>query len=112
MRMFEVMAEECFRVTCSFRIADEAEAWLISQNELRQRRELHKKSGATREGDPVTTAMLGRPHTVVRPATTAFMMHGGPKEEILALIKNASAHLLDTEEHVTEWQSHKYYIVR
>ena len=31
MRVFEVMAEECFRVTCTFRVADEAEAWLVSQ---------------------------------------------------------------------------------
>ena len=31
MRVFEVMAEECFRVTCTFRAADEAEAWLLSQ---------------------------------------------------------------------------------
>ena len=58
------------------------------------------------------TGWLVRPHNVVRPATTAFMMHGVPKEEILALIKNANAHLLDTEEHVTEWQSFKYYIAR
>ena len=31
MRVFEVMPEECFRVTCTFRVADEAEAWLLSQ---------------------------------------------------------------------------------
>src|SRR6266568_8928800 len=31
MRVFEVMAEECFRVTCSFRAANEAEAWLSTQ---------------------------------------------------------------------------------
>jgi hypothetical protein len=40
------------------------------------------------------------------------MMHGIPQKDILALIKNASAHLLDTEEHVTEWHSYKYYIAR
>jgi hypothetical protein len=34
MRVFEVMAQECFRVTCTFRLADEAEAWLISQQSL------------------------------------------------------------------------------
>jgi SAM-dependent methyltransferase len=58
------------------------------------------------------TGWLIRRHTTVRPATTAFMMHGIPQKEILALIKNASAHLLDTEEYVTEWQSYKYYIAR
>jgi hypothetical protein len=31
MRVFEVLAEECFRVTRTFRIATEAEAWLVSQ---------------------------------------------------------------------------------
>ena len=31
MRVFEAMAEECFRVTCTFRVASEAEAWLVSQ---------------------------------------------------------------------------------
>src|SRR4051794_15054318 len=31
MRVFEVMAEECFRVTHTFRVANEAEAWLVSQ---------------------------------------------------------------------------------
>jgi hypothetical protein len=31
MRVFEVMAEESFRVTCTFRVANEAEAWLVSQ---------------------------------------------------------------------------------
>ena len=31
MRVFEVMAEECFRVTCTFRVANEAEVWLVSQ---------------------------------------------------------------------------------
>lgn len=34
MRMFEVMAEECFRATCTFRSASEAEAWLVSQQSL------------------------------------------------------------------------------
>jgi hypothetical protein len=34
MRMFEAMAEECFRVTCTFRVANEAEAWLCSQQSL------------------------------------------------------------------------------
>jgi hypothetical protein len=34
MRVFEVMAEECFRVTCTFRVANEAEAWLVSQQSL------------------------------------------------------------------------------
>ena len=34
MRMFEVMAEVCFRVTCTFRSANEAEAWLASQQSL------------------------------------------------------------------------------
>ena len=31
MRVFEAMAEECFRVTCTFRVANEAEAWLVSK---------------------------------------------------------------------------------
>ena len=34
MRMFEVMAEVCFRVTCTFRAANEAEAWPASQQSL------------------------------------------------------------------------------
>ena len=34
MRMFEALAEEFFRVTCTFRIATEAEAWLVSQQSL------------------------------------------------------------------------------
>ena len=34
MRIFEVMAEECFRVTCTFRDANEAEAWLIRQQSV------------------------------------------------------------------------------
>jgi uncharacterized protein YerC len=34
MRVFEVMAENCFRVTCTFRVANEAEAWLVSQQSL------------------------------------------------------------------------------
>jgi SAM-dependent methyltransferase len=45
-----------------------------------------------------------------RPAT--FMMHGIHKQEILTLITNAGAHLIGTEEHVSEWQSYKYYIER
>ncbi len=31
MRVFQVMAEECFRVTSTFRVANEAEAWLRLQ---------------------------------------------------------------------------------
>jgi hypothetical protein len=34
MRIFEVMAEECFRVTCTFRVAIEAETWLVSQQSV------------------------------------------------------------------------------
>ena len=34
MRMFEALAEEFFRVTRTFRIATEAEAWLVSQQSL------------------------------------------------------------------------------
>jgi hypothetical protein len=34
MRMFEVRAEDFFRVTRTFRIATEAEAWLVSQQSL------------------------------------------------------------------------------
>jgi hypothetical protein len=34
MRMFEVMAEECFRATSAFRVADDAEVWLVSQQSL------------------------------------------------------------------------------
>jgi hypothetical protein len=36
MRMFEALAEECFRVTRTFRIAREAEAWLVSQQSERK----------------------------------------------------------------------------
>ncbi|MBZ5614015.1 MAG: hypothetical protein LAO23_08420 [Acidobacteriia bacterium] len=36
MRMFEALAEECFRVTRTFRIASEAEAWLVSQQSERK----------------------------------------------------------------------------
>ena len=31
MRVFEAMGEECFRVTCTLRGVNEAEAWLVSQ---------------------------------------------------------------------------------
>jgi hypothetical protein len=31
MRVFEAMADGCFWVTCTFRVASEAEAWLVSQ---------------------------------------------------------------------------------
>jgi hypothetical protein len=34
MRIFEVMAEECFRETCAFRHAIEAETWLVSQQSM------------------------------------------------------------------------------
>ena len=34
MRVFEAMAEECFRVTCTFRVSNEAEVWLVSQQSL------------------------------------------------------------------------------
>lgn len=34
MRIFEVMAEDSFRVTRTFRVATEAEAWLVSQQSL------------------------------------------------------------------------------
>jgi len=34
MRVFEVMAEECFHATCTFRVASEAEAWLVWQQSL------------------------------------------------------------------------------
>lgn len=38
MRMFEAMAEEFFRVTRTFRVATEAEAWLVSQQSLPERK--------------------------------------------------------------------------
>jgi hypothetical protein len=38
MRMFEVRAENFFRVTRTFRIATEAEAWLVSQQSLAEDR--------------------------------------------------------------------------
>lgn len=38
MRMFEALAEECFRVTRTFRIASEAEAWLQSQQSPSERK--------------------------------------------------------------------------
>jgi hypothetical protein len=38
MRMFEALAEEFFRVTRTFRIATEAEAWLVSQQSLAEDR--------------------------------------------------------------------------
>lgn len=34
MRIFEVMAEDYFRVTRTFRVANEAETWLVSQQSL------------------------------------------------------------------------------
>jgi hypothetical protein len=34
MRMFEALAEEFFRVTRTFRIATQAEAWLASKQSL------------------------------------------------------------------------------
>ena len=34
MRVFEALAEECFRATGTFRLATEAEVWLVSQNSL------------------------------------------------------------------------------
>jgi hypothetical protein len=34
MRIFEVIAEDSFRVTRTFRVATEAEAWLVSQQSL------------------------------------------------------------------------------
>ena len=43
MRMFEALAEEFFRVTRTFRIATEAEAWLASQ----QSRAEHKPTDRT-----------------------------------------------------------------
>ena len=36
MRMFEVLAEKAFRVTNTFRVAAEAEAWLANQRTLAQ----------------------------------------------------------------------------
>jgi hypothetical protein len=41
-----------------------------------------------------------------------FMMEGVPKEEVLALISEAGARLIATEEDITEWYSYAYYIVR
>lgn len=41
-----------------------------------------------------------------------FMMEGVPKEEVLALISEAGARLVATEEDITEWYSYAYYIVR
>jgi SAM-dependent methyltransferase len=75
-----------------------------------------KNAGSTTLLVPVRVAgklsnWLVRPDNVPRPST-AFAMHGVPKEEILDLIKNAGACLLALEEHVTEWQSYKYYIAR
>ena len=37
MRVFEVMGEEYFRVMRTFRVANEAEAWLVSQQSLADR---------------------------------------------------------------------------
>jgi hypothetical protein len=34
MRIFEALAEELFRVTCTFRAVREAEAWLVAQQSL------------------------------------------------------------------------------
>jgi hypothetical protein len=44
MRIFEVLAEESFRVTRTFRIATEAEAWLVSQQSLAE----HKPADGTK----------------------------------------------------------------
>ena len=43
MKMFEVLAENFFRVARTFRIATEAEAWLVSQQSLDQH---NRKTGA------------------------------------------------------------------
>ena len=42
MRMFEALAEEMFRVTRTFRIATEAEAWLVSQQSLAKNKPLDR----------------------------------------------------------------------
>ena len=41
-----------------------------------------------------------------------FMMERVPKNEVLALISEAGARLIATEEDITEWYSYAYYIVR
>lgn len=41
-----------------------------------------------------------------------FMMEGVRKEEILSLIAEAGAYLVAAEEHVKEWYSYKYYVIR
>ena len=43
MRMFEVLAQDSFRVTRTFRTATEAEAWLVSQQSLAE----HKLADAS-----------------------------------------------------------------
>jgi len=58
------------------------------------------------------TGWLVPRHTAALTPPAAFAMYGIPKEEILSLINHAGARLLATEQHVTEWQSYKYYIAR
>jgi ubiquinone/menaquinone biosynthesis C-methylase UbiE len=41
-----------------------------------------------------------------------FTMDGVPKEVVLSIIEGYGSHLLDAEEHITEWYSYKYYIRR
>jgi hypothetical protein len=49
MRIFEALAEDSFRVTRIFRIATEAEAWLVSQRSLAEHR-LTGESQCSRSG--------------------------------------------------------------
>jgi ubiquinone/menaquinone biosynthesis C-methylase UbiE len=76
-----------------------------------------KNAGSTSLRIPIRvagllTGWLVPRHTAALTPPAAFAMYGIPKEEILSLINNAGAHLLATEQHVTEWQSYKYYIAR
>jgi hypothetical protein len=45
MRVFEALAEECFRVTCTFRSAREAEAWLVARQSLTAEDDLGARGG-------------------------------------------------------------------
>jgi len=60
------------------------------------------------EVSPATEPLSGA--SAAQPVT--FMMEGVRKEEILALIAEAGASLVTAEEHVTEWYSYKYFVIR
>ena len=64
---------------------------------------------------PLNTGSVSPPIEPCAPGVgqpLTFMMEGVRKEVILSLIADANARLVTTEEHVTEWYSYKYYVIR